>query len=252
MIYLVEHFYSIQGEGKFVGTPSIFFRFGGCNLKCPSFGEYFLKGKKVFGCDTVRAVNRELFEEEWQKIESSEELVAILQEHLENLDFKPHVVLTGGEPLIYWRDEAFYAFVRYLVEEGFVVTIEPNAAIAIDFVNFPAYKEVIFAMAVKLSNSGERYEKRVNKEAIKAIVENTAYSFFKFTLSRGVIEMRAYEEIVDIVGDYPQVEVFCMPLGDRLDILRKHDKAVAEFCLIYGFIYSDRLQVRLWNRERMR
>ncbi|WP_201337560.1 7-carboxy-7-deazaguanine synthase QueE [Nitratiruptor sp. YY08-13] len=252
MLYLVEHFYSIQGEGKFTGTPSIFFRFGGCNLKCPSFGEYFIKGTKIFGCDSVRAVNRKLFEEEWQEIQKSETLIAILQEHLENLDFKPHIVLTGGEPLLYWRDEVFYGFVEYLIAQGFIVTIETNATIEIDFANFPAYKDVIFALAVKLSNSGEPYERRVNKKAIDAIINNTAYSFFKFTLNRGIIEMRAYEEIVDIVGEYPEVEVFCMPQGDRIEILRKNDKVVAEFCMIYGFIYSDRLQVRLWNREKMR
>ena len=179
-------------------------------------------------------------------------LIDILKEHLQNLDFKPHVVLTGGEPLLYWNEDIFYTFVSYLIENGFIVTIETNATIEIDFAKYPAYKDVIFAMAVKLSNSGDPYEKRVNKEAIKAIVENTSYSFFKFTLARGIIEFSAYDEIVDIVGDYPEVEVFCMPLGDRLEILRKNDKVVAEFCLLHGFIYSDRLQVRLWNRERMR
>ncbi len=252
MLYLVEDFYSIQGEGKFVGTPSIFLRFGGCNLKCPNFGEYFIAGKKVFGCDSIRAVNKELFGQKWKKVQNVDELQKIVQSHLECLDFKPHIVLTGGEPLLYWCDEIFYSFIQWLVEEGFIVTIETNATIEINFETHPAYKDVIFAMAVKLSNSGERYERRVNKEAIEALVENTGYSFFKFTLSRSLIDFRAYEEIVDIVGNYPEVEVFCMPLGDRIEELKKHDKVVAEFCMIYGFIYSDRLQVRLWNREKRR
>jgi len=250
--YLVEHFYSLQGEGKFIGTPSIFFRFGGCNLSCKSFGEYFIKGKKVYGCDSLRAVNRTLFEDEWKRVEDSVYLIDVLKDYLENLDFRPHVVITGGEPLIYWNDRVFYGFVEYLINEGFTVTIETNATQTIDFERFGAYKSVIFAMAVKLSNSGEPYEKRVVKEAIAAIAENTDYSFFKFTLDRSVIEMRAYEEIVDIVGDYPHIEVFCMPLGDNKETLSKNDKVVAEFCMIYGFIYSDRLQVRLWNRQKRR
>ncbi len=252
MLYLVEHFYSIQGEGKLVGAPSIFFRFGGCNLKCPSFGEYFTKGKKVFGCDSVRAVNRRLFEEDWQKLTSTKELIAIVDDYLENLDFKPHVVLTGGEPLLNWNEESFYGFVEYLINNDFVVTIETNATIEIDFANYPAYKDVIFAMAVKLSNSGDPYERRVNKAAIAAIANSSAYSFFKFTLSPGIIEFSAYDEIVDIVGEYPNIEVYCMPLGDRIEVLRKNAPVVVDFCLMHGFIYSDRLQVRLWNREKRR
>jgi len=43
-----------------------------------------------------------------------------------------------------------------------------------------------------------------------------------------------------------------IPTPISKDIIKKHDKAVAEFCLIYGFIYSDRLHVRLWNREKKR
>lgn len=252
MVYLVEHFYSIQGEGKFVGTPSIFFRFGGCNLKCPAFGEYFVKGKIVYGCDTIRAVKREFFQNEWKEIKDKKELIDILKDYLENIDFKPHIVITGGEPLIYAKERAFYEFIKYLINEDFIVTIETNTTIEIDFDKYPAYSDVIFAMAVKLSNSGDPYEKRVNKKAIKAVIENTKFSFFKFTLDRGLIETRAFDEIVDIVEPYPEVEIFCMPLGDKPEILKKHDKAVAEFCLVYGFIYSDRLHVRLWNREKRR
>ena len=33
-----EAFYSVQGEGNFVGTPSVFLRTFGCNFRCMNFG----------------------------------------------------------------------------------------------------------------------------------------------------------------------------------------------------------------------
>jgi organic radical activating enzyme len=37
-IKVSEIFYSAQGEGRFVGVPSVFLRTFGCNFKCAGFG----------------------------------------------------------------------------------------------------------------------------------------------------------------------------------------------------------------------
>ena len=110
MIYLVEHFYSIQGEGRYVGTPSLFFRFGGCNMKCEGFGcsESAPDGVSVVGCDTVYAVNREHFAKTWIPIERVDALLHVLE--LYDLPFAVDIVLTGGEPLIYANEPLFVSF----------------------------------------------------------------------------------------------------------------------------------------------
>ena len=74
-----EIFYSLQGEGFHTGTPAVFVRFSGCNLKC-SF------------CDT----NHE--EGQWM---SDEEIIRKVVCYPARM-----VVLTGGEPGL-WIDEAF-------------------------------------------------------------------------------------------------------------------------------------------------
>jgi len=47
-------------------------------------------------------------------------------------------------------------------------------------------------------------------------------------------------------------EIYCMPLGDNIRDLQTNALEVAEFCLQHGYNYSDRLHVRLWNREEKR
>lgn len=90
-----EIFCSIQGEGYHTGTPAIFIRFSGCNLRCPF-------------CDTKH--------EEGQRM-SDEEIIEKIK------DYKPSlVVLTGGEPSLF-IDESF---VEKLHAIGKYVAIETN------------------------------------------------------------------------------------------------------------------------------
>ncbi|WP_457594352.1 7-carboxy-7-deazaguanine synthase QueE [Hydrogenimonas sp.] len=250
-LFLVEHFFSIQGEGRYSGVPSIFLRFGGCNLRCPGFGSHEAEGRSVPGCDTIRAVYANLYGEGWREAASVEELEAVVAGHLEGLAYRPDIVITGGEPMLYGEHPLFYGMVERLVARGFRITVETNATIAPDIRRFGAYKEVTFAMAVKLSNSGERFGKRVVPEAIERLARGTKDSFFKFTLDRELAQKGGAEEIARISAGYEN-EIYCMPLGDRESQLRLHAPAVAEFCLRHGYRYSDRLHVRLWNREEKR
>src|SRR5580692_2113432 len=74
---LAELFYSIQGEGKLVGVPSVFVRASGCNLRCS-------------WCDTPYA--------SWKPQGENvpvEQIVRQVESYPAN-----HVVLTGGEPMI--------------------------------------------------------------------------------------------------------------------------------------------------------
>ena len=249
MIPLVEHFFSIQGEGRYVGTPSIFIRVGGCNLRCPGFGEHEIDGERVAGCDTIRAVDAERFRNRWEMIDSAADLVDIVADYRYDLSYKPDVVITGGEPMLYRHDPSFYGFVAWLIREKFRVTIETNATLAPDFERYKAYRDVVFAMAVKLADSGEPEEKRVRYEAIMQLATQAPDSFFKFTLSK--TDESTAREISDITEGFAN-EIYCMPLGAHREELEKNSLDVVDFCLRYGYRYSDRLHVRLWNREEKR
>ena len=249
MIPVVEHFYSFQGEGRYAGTPSVFVRLGGCNLGCKGFGVQTASAKDstimIVGCDSIKAVHNEHFAHLWEKVE---DLIPLIMIHLKGLDFKPDIVITGGEPLLHYENPILIKALAYFMGLGHRVTFETNATIMIDFEKYPLYKEVTFAMSVKLANSGEEQKKRVNKAAIKAIATHTKESFFKFVLSKEVL---CKEEIKEISADV-DIPIYCMPMGSTAKELAQNDKAVANFCIQNGYNYVDRMHIRLWDNEEGR
>jgi len=249
MIPVVESFYSFQGEGRYAGTPSVFVRLGGCNLGCKGFGVQTPSAKDesimIVGCDSIKAVHNEHFAHLWEKVE---DLKPLIMTHLEGLDFKPDIVFTGGEPLLHYENPIMIEVVEYFIVKGYRVTFETNATIMIEFDKYPIYKEVTFAMSVKLENSGEEKKKRVNKEAIQAIAKNTKESFFKFVLSKKAL---CADEIKEISKDV-HIPIYCMPMGSTAKELAQNDKAVAHFCIQNGYNYVDRMHIRLWDNEEGR
>ena len=246
----MEHFYSIQGEGRYVGVPSLFFRFGGCNLRCEGFGcsERAPDGTVVTGCDTVYAVDRKHFGSRWQAIESADALIAIMQGY--TLPERVDVVLTGGEPLIYADSPVLVAFLEHLTGQGHRVTFETNGAMPVNFSRFPVYRECVYALSVKLSNSGEPYERRVKPEVFIDIAENAKESFFKFTVDGEHLGSVFEAEIDEIAAYVPGEQVYCMPLGGSRREVEANTEAVIEICKHKGYTYSDRLHIRIWDANK--
>jgi len=249
MIPVVEYFYSFQGEGRYAGTPSLFLRLGGCNLGCKGFGVKTPSAKDsvimIVGCDSIKAVHNEHFAHLWEKVD---DVISLLKGDIERLDFKPDIVITGGEPLLHYENPILLKALHYFVMQGHRITFESNATIMIDFEKYPIYKEVTFAMSVKLANSGEEKKKRYNPAAIAAIAKHTKTSFFKFVLSKDAL---CEDEIKEIVKDF-NLPIYCMPMGSTAKALAKNDRAVANFCIQKGYNYVDRMHIRLWDNEEGR
>lgn len=252
MLHLVESFLSFQGEGKYAGSPSIFLRFGGCNFKCEGFKVAYNDGncEEKFGCDSFFAVDKS-FKNEWIGIHSTNELIDIVDKLTEDINYKPNVVITGGEPLLNFTDALFYEFIQTLLKKGFNVHIETNASIKIDFERYPLYKNLIFAMSVKLLNSRESKTKRINKDAIKSICENAKDAFFKFVVDETIInDNNGQKEIKEIISFGENQEVFLMPMGKDGNELSLNDKKVASYCIKEGYNYADRIHIRLYNDKK--
>lgn len=242
---------TIQGEGKLVGTPSVFIRFGKCNFKCEGFNvEYETpSGIKKCACDTYYAVDPE-FKDTWTKYKTYEELVEEVNKLLGtyNYDYKMDIVITGGEPLLYWNKEEFQKLLKHYSSLGHRITIETNASLNLN-IEEEYQKNIVFSMSVKLSNSLEPLKKRVNYETLNKILSSTKDSYLKFVIDKNFLE-DAKNEIKEILSNIPKCEVYLMPMGDTAQTINTNDKAVIAMAIQNGYKYCDRLHIRVWNNKR--
>ena len=242
---------TIQGEGKLVGNLSIFIRFGKCNFKCVGFNvEYETpSGVKKCACDSYYAVDME-FKNSWKSYENYLDIVNEVDKLLENCNYKNRVdiVITGGEPLLYWNNQEFQNLIKHYINKNHKLTIETNASLNIDFKE-EYQKNILFSMRVKLSNTLEPLKKRVNNSTLTKILENTKESYLKFVIGNDFLE-NAIVEIEDILKNIPQCEVYLMPLGDSSEAIDINSEKVVNLAIKYGFKYSDRLHIRIWNNKR--
>ncbi len=142
---LCEVYESLQGEGPNTGEPTTFVRFGGCNLRCPGWGEGELPdGTIVKGCDTIFAVYPE-WSSTWDK-KTPEEVAALVA------DFPQRVCITGGEPLIQ-APAQLAEFTRLLRKDAHTIDLFTNGSKLLPNWARRTYTTVI--MDYKLPGSGE-------------------------------------------------------------------------------------------------
>ena len=190
------------------------------------------------------------FKNSWKSYENYLDIVNEVDKLLENCNYKNRVdiVITGGEPLLYWNNQEFQNLIKHYINKNHKLTIETNASLNIDFQE-DYQKNILFSMSVKLSNSLEPLKKRVNKSTLTKILENTKESYLKFVIGNDFLE-NAIVEIEDILKNIPQCEVYLMPLGDSSEAIDINSEKVVNLAIKYGFKYSDRLHIRIWNNKR--
>jgi 7-carboxy-7-deazaguanine synthase len=224
---LAEIFYSIQGEGRLVGIPSVFIRTSGCNLRC-------------VWCDTPYT--------SW----APEGTKWSVREILEEVAKYPsrHIVVTGGEPFLAAEIEELTARVR---TSGAHITIETAATL------FKTVACDLISMSPKLANStpwrrakgkfAKMHETmRSNFEAMQQFIDSYDYQL-KF-----VVEQKDdFHEIEEILGRLKNVDryrVLIMGQGKTRRELRDKTKWIIEACKDYGFGYTPRLHIELFGNRR--
>jgi len=221
-----EVFASLQGEGASAGVPATFLRLGDCNLSC----RY---------CDTP-------YSWDWQHYDRRTELYEedFLVTAARVRAFVPRrLIVTGGEPLL--QQSALGSLVSELNE--FVVEIETNGTILPSESLRSSVAQ--WNVSPKLSSSGMPEDQRVKLEVLAAFRE-TRRGWLKCV----VVNMQDLDEIRSIVtaANWPLENVILMPEATSPAQLAERSPLVAEAALQYGFRFSTRLQVLLWNNTRGR
>ena len=231
-IIFSEIFYSIQGEGKLVGTPSVFFRTSYCNLRC-QWGET--------RCDTPFTS----WNPENKKISIGDSI-----ERACSYDCK-HLVITGGEPFIQSGvlRELCLGFVGTCIEH---ITIETNATFF-----EPIVVVDLISMSPKLSSSipfddkvwRRKHDKlRLDYDVIRSFMNCYNDYQVKFVIDNpeDVHEVKEVQKECDI----PSNKIYLMPQGIESQKIHEKMEWIAELCLAYGYNLSPRLHIDIWGNRR--
>jgi 7-carboxy-7-deazaguanine synthase len=223
-----ELFYSIQGEGKLAGVPSVFIRLSGCNLRCT-------------WCDTPYA--------SWSP-EGSERSVAELLDYAVKTPAR-HVVVTGGEPFVF--DEVI-GLSHELRRAGFHITFETAGTI---------FREVavdLMSLSPKLANStpwqreggkfAQAHERnRLNVPVLRQLMALAPEYQFKFVVA-GPEDLGEIESVLREVGKVAPADVLLMPEGTDVATLRARTPWLSEICKERGYRFCPRLHIELYGNTR--
>lgn len=240
---LSELFYSIQGEGKLVGVPSVFVRASGCNLRCTwcdtPYASWEPEGEDVPVDEIVRRVFAFTSKVSLTPAGGSPRAIA------------PHVVVTGGEPLIMPDVVELCAALK---SKGCHVTIETAATV---------YKPLaldLASLSPKLANStpwdreGGRFaaaheRQRIDLDVIQRFIDAAPDFQLKFVVS-GDADIQEMETLLRRIRKWRASDVLLMPEGVEQSALDARSAWLADVCQRTGYRFCPRLHIALFGNRR--
>ena len=281
-IKIAELFYSIQGEGRYMGVPSVFLRTFGCNFKCAGFGmprgemsheatdiaathtmiESFQKYEELplvsTGCDSYASWHPDF--KDLSPMLTSEAIADRIAEIIPFGEWRDeHLVITGGEPLLGWQ-RAYPDLLNHPKMAGLKeITFETNGTqklteefkeylVQWQMPNMDFAREVTFSVSAKLPCSGEKWEEAILPEVVCEYEEfGTAYLKFVIATEQDFADAECAIAAYRKAGF--RGHIYLMPVGGVESVYALNNKNVAILAMKNGLRYSDRLQVPLFKNE---
>jgi organic radical activating enzyme len=282
-IKVSELFYSIQGEGRYMGVPSVFLRTFGCNFTCQGFGMprgelsteadtvAFAHGNHSFteykslplvstGCDSYASWHPAF--KDLSPMIDVEGLAKNIVATLPYMEWRDeHLVITGGEPLLGWQKAYPDLLNQPCMTSLKEITFETNGTMRLTpkFKEYLAewatytsgsdiWREITFSVSAKLPAAGEPW-----KDAIKPKVvcdyETVGTVYLKFVVATEQDIEDALKATEEFRSEGFKGHVYLMPVGGVESVYALNNKSVALAAMKHGLRYSDRLQVPLFKNE---
>ena len=277
-IKIAELFYSIQGEGRYMGVPSVFLRTFGCNFTCSGFGmprgEFSTEATELIqvahtfekyedlplvstGCDSYASWMPEF--KSLSPMLTTDAIADRITEIIPHSEWRDeHLVITGGEPLLGWQ-RAYPDLLDHPKMAGFKeITFETNGTqkLTQEFKDYlrewqdpnRIKREVTFSVSAKLPCSGEKWEDAICPQVVREY-EQVGTAYLKFVIAT----KQDFEDAERAVKEFRNAgftgHVYLMPVGGVESVYALNNKAVALMAMAAGLRYSDRLQVPLFKNE---
>ena len=276
-IKVSELFYSIQGEGRYMGVPSVFLRTFGCNFTCQGFGmprgklsdeaEEISRVAHLYnnykelplvstGCDSYAS-----WHPSFKDLSPMVEVEGLAKNIVATLPYtewrNEHLVITGGEPLLGWQKQYPDLLDQPCMAGLKEITFETNGTMRLTE-KFKEYltnwtlarddREITFSVSAKLPAAGEPW-----KDAIKPKVvcdyENYGTAYLKFVVATEQDIEDALKATEEFRAEGFKGHVYLMPVGGVESVYALNNKSVALAAMKHGLRYSDRLQVPLFKNE---
>jgi 7-carboxy-7-deazaguanine synthase len=224
---IAEIFYSLQGEGRLIGVPSVFIRISGCNLRCA-------------WCDTPYT--------SWEPEGRPLRIDEIIQEVAKYPS--RFVVITGGEPFL---APEIAELTQALKQSGAHITIETAATI------FKSVSCDLLSMSPKLANSTPwkkqqgRFAKMHEARRLDLTVIEKFLDSYQCQIKFVVERPADFDEVCGILAKLDRVDpnrVLIMAQGTTSRQIQSKARWIVELCKKFGFGYTPRLHVDLYGNRR--
>ena len=277
-IKIAELFYSIQGEGRYMGVPSVFLRTFGCNFKCAGFGmprgelstevetiankiSEFKKYEELplvsTGCDSYASWDPRF--KDLSPMLTSDAIADRISEIIPFGEWRDeHLVITGGEPLLGWQRAYPDLLDNEKMKSLKEITFETNGTqkLTTEFKHYltvwkglPRQKrEITFSVSAKLPCSGEKWEEAICPEIV-CEYEEVGTAYLKFVIATEADFEDAKRAVIEYRKAGFKGHVYLMPVGGVESVYALNNRRVADLAMKEGLRYSDRLQVPLFKNE---